>query len=159
MHELKKRIEGGVKADLLRVIAAADAETVATALDRLWVVGGFTVVRPPQAGMLMYSVLDPFGTPFYLGEVLVTTAEVAFDGQKGGGVICGDRPETALLLAAVEAVERSGKCGSLNDIRKLIEQLERVNAERQALSSKVAAATRVRFDSMRKETAFFGSLG
>jgi len=149
----------GLKADLLRVISAANPETVAGALDRLWAGGGFTVERPPQAGMVMYSVRDSFGTPFYLGEVLITTAVVAFEGQEGRGDICGDHPEMALLLAAVEAVERGGKSGILNDIRNLIERLDQVNAERHTLSSKIAAATKVRFDSMRKETAFFGSLG
>lgn len=152
-------VSPGMKADLLRVINAADVEDVGGTLDRLWTTGGFTIEKAPQTGMIMYNVRDPFGTPFYLGEVLVTTAEVVFDGQQGFGVICGEHPEMALLLAAVEAVERSGKSGTLSDVRRLIARLEQVNARRRELSSKVAAATKVRFDSMRKETAYFGSLG
>jgi alpha-D-ribose 1-methylphosphonate 5-triphosphate synthase subunit PhnG len=84
---------------------------------------------------------------------------VAFDGHSGYGVICGDEPERALLLAAVEAVERSGRAALLAGIGEFIDRLTEKSTENKVLSSKLAAATGVRFESMKKETVDFGSLG
>ncbi len=128
-------------------------------LDRLWSMGEFSVQRAPRAGLVMLTVCDPFDTPFYLGEVLVSEAEVVFDGHSGYGAICGDAPERALLLAAVEAAERSGGAAILGDIIAFICSLEVKNTEERARSSRLAAATAVRFESMKKETVDFGSLG
>ena len=98
-----------LKSALQRVLTAAAAAEMEQMLDRLWSSGRFTVDRAPQAGLVMCSVIDPFDTPFHLGEVLVTRADVRFDGcHRGCGVVCGDEPDPALLLAAVEAAERGG---------------------------------------------------
>jgi phosphonate C-P lyase system protein PhnG len=107
----------------------------------------------------MVTVRDPFDTPFHLGEVLVCEAEVAFGGHTGRGAVCGDEPERALLLAAVEAVERSGRAAVLAGIGKLIARLEAKSIDQRTLASKLAASTEVWFDSMKKETVDFGSLG
>jgi phosphonate C-P lyase system protein PhnG len=107
----------------------------------------------------MVTVRDPFDTPFHLGEALVSEAEVEFDGHTGCGAVCGDEPEQALLLAAVAAVERSGRTAVLNAIAAPLDQLEAKSAERKALSARLAAATEVRFESMEKERVDFGSLG
>jgi alpha-D-ribose 1-methylphosphonate 5-triphosphate synthase subunit PhnG len=128
-------------------------------LDRLWSLGGFRVQRAPQAGLVMVTVRDPFDTPFHLGEVLVSEAEVVFNGHSGYGAICGDEPERALLLAAVEAAERSGREAVLGCIGELIGRLEERSVEERVCSSKLAAATAVRFESMKKENVDFGSLG
>jgi len=128
-------------------------------LDRLWSLGKFRVQRAPRAGLVMYTVRDPFDTPFHLGEVLVSEAEVLLDGQLGYGAICGDEPERALLLAAVDAAERGGRAAILGEIGEFIDGLEEIHAEKRARSAKLAAATEVRFESMKKETVDFGSLG
>ncbi len=150
---------GRSKARLLAVIAAAGIDEVAAMLDRLWSLGEFRVQRAPQAGLVMLTVRDPFDTPFHLGEVLVSEAEVVFNGHSGCGVICGDEPERALLLAAVEAAERSGRAAVLGEIGEFIGGLEKKHAQERARFSKLAAATAVRFESMKKETVDFGSLG
>jgi alpha-D-ribose 1-methylphosphonate 5-triphosphate synthase subunit PhnG len=148
-----------MKARLLAAIAAAGIDEVAAMLDRLWSSGEFRVQRPPRAGLVMLTLRDPFDTLFHLGEVLVSEAEVVFDGHSGCGAICGDEPERALLLAAVEAAERSGCAVVLGDIGEFIGRLEEKSTEERARSSKLAAATAVRFESMKKETVDFGSLG
>jgi hypothetical protein len=91
--------------------------------------------------------------------VLVSEAEVVFNGHSGCGVICGDEPERALLLAAVEAAERSGRSAVLGGIGEFIGKLEEKRSGERACSSKLAAATEVRFESMKKETVDLGSLG
>ena len=148
-----------IKARLLAVIAAAKTDEVAAMLDRLWSLGEFHVQRAPRAGLVMVTVRDPFDTPFHLGEALVSEAEVEFDGHTGYGAVCGDEPEQALLLAAVAAVERSGRTAVLNAIAAPLDQIEAKSADRKALSSRLAAATEVRFESMKKERVDFGSLG
>ena len=150
---------GRLKVRLLAVIAAAGIEEVAGMLDRLWSLGECRVQRAPRAGLVMLTVCDPFDTLFHLGEVLVSEAEVVFDGHSGCGAICGDEPERALLLAAVEAAERTGRAAVLGDIGEFIGGLEKKHAQERARSSKLAAATAVRFESMKKETVDFGSLG
>jgi alpha-D-ribose 1-methylphosphonate 5-triphosphate synthase subunit PhnG len=150
---------GSLKARLLTAIGAASPEEVSGMLDRLWSTGGFRVQRAPQAILVMVTVRDPFDTPFHLGEVLACEAEVAFGGHTGYGALCGDEPEKALLLATVEAVERSGRLSLLDGVGKWIARLEEKSAERLAAVSKLAAATAVRFESMKKETVDFGSLG
>jgi alpha-D-ribose 1-methylphosphonate 5-triphosphate synthase subunit PhnG len=148
-----------LKTRLLKVIAAAEAEEVAAMLDRLWSLAGFRVQRAPRTGLVMCTVHDPFDTPFHLGEVLVSEAEVALDGHAGCGILCGDEPERALLLAAVEAAQSSGRASILGCVEDCLGRLEEKHVEQKAQLSRLAAATAVRFESMKKETVDFGSLG
>jgi alpha-D-ribose 1-methylphosphonate 5-triphosphate synthase subunit PhnG len=148
-----------IKARLLAAMAAAGHDDVTALLDRLWPLGEFHVKQPPRTGLVMVTMRDPFDTPFHLGEVLVSEAEVALDEFTGYGAVCGDEPERALLLAAVEAAERSGKKDVLNALGALLDRLEAKSLDQVALSSKLAAATAVRFESMKKERVDFGSLG
>jgi alpha-D-ribose 1-methylphosphonate 5-triphosphate synthase subunit PhnG len=150
---------GELKARLLNVIAAAEEDEVVTMLDQLWSAGQFCVQRAPRTGLIMYTVRDPFDTPFHLGEVLVSEAQVVMDGYAGCGMICGDEPKRALLLAAVEAAERSGRVSTLDGVGAFIDRLEKRSTAQTARLSKIAAATEVRFESMKKETVDFGSLG
>jgi alpha-D-ribose 1-methylphosphonate 5-triphosphate synthase subunit PhnG len=153
------RREGAFKDRLLSAMASAPAGDAAAMLDRLWPLCPFCVRQAPRAGLVMVTVRDPFDTPFHLGEVLVSEAEVELDGHTGYGAVCGDEPDQALLLAAVAAVELSGRTAALGAIAALLDQLESESAARKARSSKLAAATEVRFDSMKMERVDFGSLG
>ena len=150
---------GEIKTRLLKVIFAAETAQVEALLDELWVCGRFSIQRAPRSGLVMSSIRDPFDTPFHLGEVLVSEAEVVCDGQPGCGVICGDEPERALLLAAVEAAELRGDTSVLDPVCTVIGRLEKAKGEQVARISRLAAATQVRFESMKKETVDFGSLG
>jgi phosphonate C-P lyase system protein PhnG len=148
-----------LKAALQPVIAAVAAADLQPVLDRLWASGRFSVERAPRPGLVMCTMLDPFDTAFYLGEILVTRADVALDARhRGCAVVQGDAPEAALLLAAVEAAERGG-AALLDGLSEWAGELrERRDAER-AREARCSAATRVRFESMRKERVDFGSLG
>lgn len=149
----------GFKQRLLRVITAAETREIAELLDELWASGRFATLRAPKSGLIMFSVKDPFDTPFHLGEVLVSEAEAVCDGQRGCGLICGDEPERALLLAAVEAAELSGHPDLLDRISAAVGCLEKKHGRQTVRMAKLAAATEVRFESMKKESVDFGSLG
>lgn len=148
-----------LKARLIKIIAAAGLDEVSAMLDRLWSVGGFQVHHSPRVGLIMITIRDPFETPFHFGEVLVSEAQVLFEGHAGYGVTCGDEPERALLLAAVESAELSGRSSLLGEIGDFIDRLEKKCTEQTKSFSKLAAATAVRFESMKKETVDLGSLG
>lgn len=150
---------GGLKAALLAVIHAAKPGEAAAVLDELWALGGLSVWRAPEAGLVMLTVRDPFDTDFHLGEALVTTAEVGCEGIAGRGTVLGDAPEYALLLAAVDAIERCGRQAALAEPRAFAARLKRRDARRRRATSRMAAATTVRFESMKKERVDFGSLG
>ncbi len=150
---------GPWKGRLLKVIAAAQAKEIAALLDRLWSSGRFRVRRAPGTGLVMCTIRDPFDTPFHLGEVLVSEAEVECDGSAASGVIAGDAPEKALLLAAVEAAESGGRAPMIEGLDELIARLEVESAEEARRLSKLAASTVVKFSSMNKESVDFGSLG
>jgi phosphonate C-P lyase system protein PhnG len=150
---------GPLKSRLLNAIDAAEADEAAAALDRIWPLGDFDVSRAPRIGMLMVTACDCFDTPFHLGEVLVSEAEVALDGHHGYGMVCGDAPEKALLAAAVEAAECAGQRLALARIGEVIDLLEEKDAARRRETAKLTAATKVRFASMKKERVDFGSLG
>lgn len=150
---------GALKARLLNVIGAAESDRIEALLDDLWETGRFQIRRAPRTGLIMAGVRDSFDTPFYLGEVLVSEAEVACDGQPGYGLLCGDEPERALLLAAVEAAAVQGHTALLKGVRRFIDNLEATALEQSEQQSRLTAATRVRFASMKKENVDFGSLG
>lgn len=134
-------------------------DQVESLLDDLWSTGRFTIQRPPETGLVMSLACDPFDVRFCFGEIMVSQAQVCCDDQPGCGVLCGDEPHRVLLLAAVEAAELHGATGLLDGINAVIGSLQQAKDEQETQLSKVAAATRVQFSSMTKETVDFGSLG
>src|SRR5208337_2750921 len=65
------------------------------------------IVKTPETGLLMMTVKDSFDVEFYLGEILVTEAEVRYDGKKGYSMVMGDESDRALAAAVVDVVLRS----------------------------------------------------
>ncbi len=148
-----------LKERLLAVLDAASRPEIEAVLERLRQTVPLAVLRPPQAALLLVSARDPFATPFYLGELLVTEAEVALGDCTAAATVCGDEPGKALLLAVAEAAERAGPPEAvrvLEDFRQRLEPLWRRQREEIA---RFAAATRVAFASLRPERVDFGSLG
>lgn len=139
-------------------------EALARLLDTIWGSGLFVLEREPRTELVMATVRDPFNTPFYLGEVLVTSAEVSWKdsvgyGQVGFGMIQGDRPDEAILLASLEAMAAVVPGELMRSIEAFLAQLETDAMEIRRRDAKMAAATAVRFESMKKERVDFGSLG
>jgi phosphonate C-P lyase system protein PhnG len=148
-----------LKSELQRVITAAYAKETVAMLDRLWGADRFAIRRAPQTGLTMITAVDPFDTPFYLGEILMTSAEVMLDEQVGYGAVSGEAPSQALLLAAVEAAERGGHTAEFCGLGDFIERLARRHDGHHERSARIAAATEVQFATMRQEKVDFGSLG
>lgn len=109
------------------------------------------IIKKPETGLLMMAARDSFNTDFYLGEILVTGAEVEYKGLKGYAMVMGDEPERALLAASVDAVMQ----GDNEDLKKQIrgfvsEQMEKINSIREKESALIEK-TKVSFESMSKD--------
>jgi phosphonate C-P lyase system protein PhnG len=153
---LQKR---SIKIRLLEVISMAKIDQIESLLDDLWATGRFTISRPPETGLVMSLVNDPFDVRFCFGEIMVSQAKVCCDDQPGCGVLCGDELQRVLLLAAVEAAELRGATDLLKRIDAIITPLQQAKDGQATRLSKMAAATSVQFSSMTKEAVDFGSLG
>lgn len=158
-REIESSPGNTLKAALQEVIGVAEPAAIDAALDTLWTMGDLAVQKPPETGLVMMAVRDPFDTPFYLGEVLITSARVACADVMGHGTVMGNAPRKALLLAAVEALERCRQGDALGVVARLVAQLAPREAQRKENIARMAAATAVHFESMRKEQVDFGSMG
>jgi|OM-RGC.v1.023679403 Uncharacterized enzyme of phosphonate metabolism len=107
--------------------------------------------QEPRTALIMMTVKDCFDTPFHLGEVLVTTAEVDYSEHHGYGLVIGDEPEKALLLACVEAIELGDDWKLKNELEELIAPLRERAEAKQLQSMKLAGSTQVSFESMAQE--------
>lgn len=136
-------------ADMTVLIDAVDDQEVER-LPALFAGEELTVSRFPRSGLLMMTVQDSFDADFYLGEILVTEAEVECKGKAGYAMVMGDEPERALLAASIEAIMQ----GNNEDLKKQIrgfvsEQMEKIDSIREKESA-LAAMTKVSFESMSK---------
>ncbi len=108
------------------------------------------IIKPPQLGLLMMTVQDSFDTDFYLGEILVTVAEVECEGITGYAMVMGDEPERALLAASVEAVLRGDNEDFKKRLRKFVsEQTWKINSAKEKETALIAK-TKVFFENMSK---------
>jgi phosphonate C-P lyase system protein PhnG len=148
-----------IKAALQAVIAEAEAGELEAVLDAIWAEGDLAVRQAPQSALVMMTVRDPLDTDFYLGEVLITSAQVACGEITGYGALMGDAPQAALLLAAVEALRNNTSKDRLIPVQALVDRLAPRLAQRRRTLGRMVAATAVHFESMRKERVDFGSLG
>ena len=105
-----------------------------------------------QTGMVMLTALDAYQEPFHLGEVLVSVAEVTFDGLCGHATVMGDDTRRALLAALVSAASRHGEAESLlADFRETLVPISQSVDSALEQEATLVAATRVNFDSMAPE--------
>lgn len=147
-----------VKSDIQRVLPYISAEECRELLVQL-ADENVDVVQEPQAGLMMMTIRDSADSDFFLGEALVTTAEVRRQGRLAQGRIMGDEPVKALLLATVEAVVLSEDHAGIGRIRERLEGWEQKAEDAMATEASLAASTRVSFDSMTAETTDFGTIG
>lgn len=136
-------------ADLTVLIDTMDEQRVENLL-ALFAGEELTVSRLPRSGLLMMTVQDSFDTDFYLGEILVTEAEVESRGKTGYAMVMGDEPERALLAASIEAVLQGDNEDLKKQIREFVsEQMEKINSIREKESALIAK-TKVSFENMSK---------
>jgi len=143
---------GGIRAmgeEFREVLSDIPEESFESAL-KLLLEDGFEVAAHPEQGMVMMTVLDPFDTPFHLGEILVTTAQIRKDGKRGFGLVAGDRPAAALLVASLDLIDQASEPVRSSVVRILQEALRNA-AKHRSLASRMSALTRVEFSSMAHE--------
>ena len=143
------------RVEMSRAIGLMDQGAVRQMLERL-ADQRIEVVREPRTGLVMQSIKDCFGAEFHLGEVLVTEADVRIDGVRGWAMVMGDNSDKAMLAACLDAISRFPGADLDQAIgeeinRWLAEADKAVNDE-----AKLAATTRVNFESMAKEQPLTG---
>jgi phosphonate C-P lyase system protein PhnG len=109
------------------------------------------VIQPPQAGLIMAKARDCFDTDFYLGEVLVTRAEVEYEGRSGRATLMGDHPTASLIAAVLDALAVDDGVKYLEAAHAVCSTAAQRVAERRERESCWAASTRVNFQSMAEE--------
>jgi phosphonate C-P lyase system protein PhnG len=110
------------------------------------------VVGEPSTGLVMMTLKDAFGESFHAGEVLAARAEVVFLGVRAHATVMGEEPEKAVFAAALDALVRADpEHPLLEELREAFGRTARRVLEARADEARLAAATRVRFESMAPE--------
>lgn len=93
----------------VELLAGIDAEPLVALADRCLERVEPTIVQEPEIGMVMLPLREPIAHDrFYLGEVLVTRAEVEIDGHRGWSMRLGEDRAAALAAAICDAVAEAG---------------------------------------------------
>jgi alpha-D-ribose 1-methylphosphonate 5-triphosphate synthase subunit PhnG len=132
--------------DYSQVVAEGSIEAVRKIGERAAAELPVSVIKPPEAGMLMVRHDDPLQhTPFFLGEAYVTECEVEVDGRHGYGCCLGQDDERALCAAIVDAVVGSDHPFT-SVLAPLLQAEERAIAARWLAEEQAAATTKVDFE-------------
>lgn len=108
------------------------------------------IIKPPSQALIMAVANDCFNTKFCLGEVLVTEAQIEWKGHRGFGMIIGNEPQKALVLAFIDAVEKSDDERTKRTVQNLIATVERRQSKRKKVEEAMILSTRVNFETMVK---------
>ncbi len=101
-----------------------------------------------EQGMVMLTARDPFGFDFYVGEVFVTRAEAVFAGERGYGMVLGDKPGQAMVLAVYDALSGAGEKELTEFISRSMKDAIIRNAGEKDEQNMMAASTKVNFGLM-----------
>ncbi len=108
------------------------------------------IIKKPETGLLMMAAKDSFDTDFYLGEILVTEAEVEYKRLKGYAMVMGNEPERALLAASVDAILQADNEDLKQKVIDFITIQARKIAESDEMEKRLIAKTKVNFETMVK---------
>lgn len=133
------------RAELLTLARSADIVPLA---ERCIALSPVKVLAGPEVGMVMLQVREPVVRErFYLGEVLVTRAEVDRSGTRGWAMRMGDDRVATLAAAICDAeVERGGEMAA--EILELCERTAHEVERRRATEWTDIEPTRVRFEGL-----------
>jgi len=106
------------------------------------------IISTPKSGLNMMNVLDAFDSEFLLGEVLVSSAEVLLDGQRGFGMVTGDEPERSLARACAEVLLTGEDDLLKTRVQKLLLREQQSLNDHRRQEQKLIAKTKVKFDLM-----------
>lgn len=134
----------------MAVLARADAASLTRRLRAWGAVPPYMRLRGPEAGLVMVrGRTGGGGAPFNLGEMTVTRCSVRLaDGLVGHAYVAGRDDRQAELAAVVDALMQDpDRASGLNTA--VIAPLAEAQRERRTSVAEKAAATKVRFFSMR----------
>ncbi len=130
------------------LLAASDPTDLAAVAERCLEAGTPTLVAGPEVGMVMLQVREPVARErFYLGEVLVTRAEVDLDGARGWAMVMGSDRVHALAAAVCDA-EVQGNRAHSGEVQALCEATARAVAEADDRERAELAPTEVAFEEL-----------
>ncbi|MFH1080868.1 MAG: phosphonate C-P lyase system protein PhnG [Pseudomonadota bacterium] len=134
-------------------VASADvllntAEAVDRKILQLLAEASVAIRREPATGLVMMTVADGVGTDFHLGEVLVTEAEVEYEGKIGYGMVVGNNPEKAVVRAGVSAMMESADSPYKARLYKYLVREARKISAKERITEALSASTKVNFESM-----------
>jgi phosphonate C-P lyase system protein PhnG len=139
-----------LKDEVLALLAEATPAEARLMLEVL-APAGVRVTREPAPALVMMAANDCYGTPFYLGEVLVTTAGMGLDGRSGHGSIIGDEPAKAVLLACLDLLDAEQQAPARTHLAPHLERLADRSRANRTLAAGMAGSTRVEFQTMAAE--------
>ncbi len=132
--------------DTSELIAEGSPEILRSAGRLLAELPGSLVLKEPVQGMYAMVHRDKVGDqPFFLGDVLVTSAEAEVNGELGFSCVLGDEPERARWGAFVDAGIRSRHAAS-EELESIIDALRTELESRRERERAMVSATTVSFD-------------
>lgn len=108
---------------------------------------GIKIMRN-EPGMIMNSVSDLSGNPFYLGEILVTETEAELDGAVGYGMTFGNEKKKSVILAAIDIFINTGKKDLLEKMDKYFKKAIDRYTESISEEERLVTGTKVNFGLM-----------
>lgn len=139
-------VDSGERRAWMGVLARVPSEALAREAGKLGALPAYRLVKPTETGTVMVEGrAGGAGRRFNAGEATVTRAVVALeDGTMGFSYALGTDRKKAELAAVLDALlQRPGDRARVEET--VIAPLARQLAERQALASRKAAATKVDF--------------
>jgi alpha-D-ribose 1-methylphosphonate 5-triphosphate synthase subunit PhnG len=135
----------------MAILARADADDLQR---RLQDVPGYSVLRGPEAGLIMVrGQTGGGGSPFNLGEMTATRCTVRTDaGLVGHAYVAGRNERLAELAALADAMLQDPRQQPAL-LRDVVEPLAARQQARRSEIARKAAATRVQFFAMRNMRA------
>jgi phosphonate C-P lyase system protein PhnG len=111
-----------------------------------------SVIKKPCKGLMMAKARDCFHTDFFIGEVLVSRAEVEYNGRLGQATLMGDHLSAVLVAALLEALCIENDIQYVEGARAICAPAAQRLALRQEHEARLLAATKVDFHAMAKES-------
>lgn len=136
------------KRRLSKILVSCDLTLIKKIAEHIEASESVQMQKSPQTALVMMKAKDSVSThPFYMGEVLVTECTVSVKKHFGIGVVAGEQPERAYLIAVVDAACNAG----IPVLERWAEQLEKEElrvTEQQELEAARVSSSKVNFDTM-----------
>lgn len=119
---------------LTKILVESDVNLWNKWLENLKMSHRIQIISKPQKILVMAKARDSVtGQPFYLGEILATECTVKVDDYIGFGILMGDNPHKAYVMAVIDAAF-NGKLLEFNNLLPhLIKEEEKIS-KRQKMS-------------------------